>query len=44
MQFKYEQKLKELRTLKESQTNQAHDHELEIEQLKNQNKHDLEMI
>ena len=44
MQFKYDVKLKELRNLKEGQSQMLHEHELEVEQLKNQNKADLEMI
>jgi hypothetical protein len=35
MEFKFDQKLRELRILKENQTTQAHDHELELEQIKN---------
>jgi len=44
MQFKLDQRLREVRQLKELMSQAHHDHEVELENLKNQNKSDLEMI
>ena len=44
MRFKIEQKDKEVRQLRTQLQQMDHQHLLEIEQLKNQNKNDLEVI
>ena len=44
MTIKFEEKLKEIRKLKQELQDREHQYQLEIDQLKSQNKNDLEMI
>lgn len=44
MRLKFEEKQKEIRLLKSELQSAEHRHAVEVEQLKNQNKNDLEMI